>query len=88
MSQVDVVTQSNQEFIDDTNNFQVQELSNCRLLNITRDLQEAINNHLMHGDYECSDPERFVPDYVEEIVYEFDSFNNFEKRTQKFEKDL
>ena len=51
MSQVDVVTQSNQEFIDDTNNFQDQELSNCRLLNITRDLQEAINNRLMHCDY-------------------------------------
>ena len=47
MPQVDEVTQSDQEFIDDTNNFQDQEPSNYRLLNITRDLQEAINDHSM-----------------------------------------
>ena len=87
MLQVDEVTQSDQQFIDDTNNFQDQEPSNYRLLNVTRDLQEAINDHLMYGDNECSDPENFVPDCVEEIEYEFDNFNNFEKRIQIFEKD-
>ena len=77
MSHVDQVTQSDQEFIDDTSNLQNQEPSNYRLLNVTHDLHA-----------ECSDPENFVPDCVEEIEYEFDSFNNFEKGIQKFEQDL
>ena len=84
MPQVDEVTQSDQEFIDNTNNFQDQEPSNYRLLNVTRDLQEAINDHSMYVDDECSDPENFVPDCVEETEYEFDNFKNFEKRIQKF----
>ena len=29
-----------------------------------------------------------MPDCVEEIEYEFDNLNNFEKRIQKFEQDL
>ena len=45
MSHVDEVTQSDQEFIDDKSNFQNQEPSNYRLLNVTHDLQEAINDH-------------------------------------------
>ena len=45
MPHVDEVTQSDQEFIDDTSNFQNQEPSNYRLLNVTHDLQEAINDH-------------------------------------------
>ena len=45
MSHVDEVTQSDQEFIDGTSNFQNQEPSNYRLLNVTHDLQEAINDH-------------------------------------------
>ena len=45
MPHVDKVTQSDQEFIDDTSNFQNQEPSNYRLLNVTHDLQEAINDH-------------------------------------------
>ena len=47
MSHVDEVTQSDQEFIDDKSNFQNQEPSNYRLLNVTHDLQEAINDHSM-----------------------------------------
>ena len=47
MSQVNKITQSYQELIGDTNNFQDQESSNYRLLNITRHLQEAINHHSM-----------------------------------------
>ena len=88
MSHVDEVTQSDQEFIDDTSNFQNQEPSNYRLLNVTHDLQEAINDHSISGDAECSDAENFVPDCVEEIEYQFDNLNNFEKRIQKFEQDL
>ena len=42
----------------------------------------------MYVDDECSDPENFVPDCVEETEYEFDNFKNFEKRIQKFEQDL
>ena len=49
-SQVDEVTQSDQEFIDVTNNFQDQEPLNYKLLNVTRDLQEAINDHSIYGE--------------------------------------
>ena len=57
MAQVDEVTQSDQEFIDDTNNFQDQEPSNYRFLNVTRDLQETIHDHSPYGDDKCSHPE-------------------------------
>ena len=49
-SQVDEVTQSDQEFIDVTNNFQDQEPLNYKLLNVTRDLQEVINDYSIYGD--------------------------------------
>ena len=49
-SQVDEVTQSDQEFIDVTNNFQDQEPLNYKLLNVTRDLQEVISDHSIYGD--------------------------------------
>ena len=61
-SQLNEITQSDQEFIDDTNNFQEQEPSNYSLLNVTCDLQEAINDHSIYNDDECSDPENFLPD--------------------------
>ena len=57
MAQVDEVTQSDQEFIDDKNNFQDQEPSNYRLLNVTRDPQETIHDHSPYGDDKCSHPE-------------------------------
>ena len=82
------VTQSDQEFIDDTNNFQDQEPSNFGLLNVTRDLQEAINDHSIYSDNECSDPKNFVLDCVEEIEYDFDNFKSFQKKFEKFEQDL
>ena len=88
MSHVDEVMQPDKEIIDDTHNFQDQEPSNHRLLNVTRDLQEAINCHSIYGDDECSDPKNFVPDCIEEIEYEFDNFEFFEKRIEKFEQDL
>ena len=84
----DEVSQSDQEFIDDRNNFQDQEPSNYRLLNVTRDLQEAINDHSIYGDNECSDPENFVLDDVEEIEYDFDNFKSFQKKFEKSEQDL
>ena len=84
----DEVSQSDQEFIDDRNNFQDQEPSNYRLLNVTRDLQEAINDHSIYGDNECSDPENFVLDYVEEIEYDFDNFKSFQKKFEKSKQDL
>ena len=84
----DEVSQSDQEFIDDRNNFQDQEPSNYRLLNVTCDLQEAINDHSIYGDNECSDPENFVLDYVEEIEYDFDNFKSFQKKFEKSEQDL
>ena len=57
MAQVDEVTQSDQEFIDDTNNFQDQEPSSYRLLNVTCDPQETIHDHSPYGDDKCSHPE-------------------------------
>ena len=84
----DEVSQSDQEFIDDRNNFQDQEPSNYRLLNVTRDLQEAINDHSIYGDNECSDLENFVLDYIEEIEYDFDNFKSFQKKFEKSKQDL
>ena len=37
---------------------------------------------------ECSDPENFVSEHVEEIEYDFDTFDNFEKKIKKFEQQL
>ena len=35
---------------------------------------------------ECSNRENFVSDHVEEIEYDFDTFDNFEKMIKKFEQ--
>ena len=52
---ISTITQSDKEIIDDSQNFQDQEPSNYRLINVTRDLQEAINCHSIYGDDECSE---------------------------------
>ena len=51
-------------------------------------MQEAINDHSIYGDNECSDPENFVLDDVEEIEYDFDNFKSFQKKFEKSEQDL
>ena len=37
---------------------------------------------------ECSDPENIVSDHVEEIEYDFDTFDNFAKKIKKSEQEL
>ena len=36
---------------------------------------------------ECTDPENFVSDHIEEIQLEFDEFDGFKNRIKKFEHD-
>ena len=47
-------------------------------MNVTRDLQEILLDQSMSANLsECSDPQNFFSDHVEEIEYDFDTFNNF-----------
>lgn len=57
-------------------------------MNVTRDLQEAFLDEYMTTDLgECSYPENFVPDIMDEIEYEYDNLYNFQKHIEKFEND-
>ena len=64
----EVTTYPDKEFIDDRESVQDQDPSDYRLMNATRDLQDALVDHSMAEELElvCSDLENFVPDYVEE----------------------
>ena len=76
----DEVNYSDVEFIDDDEqNIQGQNLSDYRLMNVTKDLQEALHDHSMPAELgECSEPESFIPESVNEV--EYDDFNGFQKR--------
>ena len=80
--------QSDDEFIDDKTSFQDQNSSDDRLGNVTRDLQDALQDELMRKYYPCSDPENYVPPCIDEVDYDYDTFREFEKRTEKFKKGL
>ena len=85
----DEVNYSDVEFIDDETNVQDQGPSDFRLMNVTRDLQEGLQDQSMSADLgECSDPENFTSDHVEQIEYEIDEFDDFKNRIKKFEQDL
>ena len=72
----DEVNDSDVDFIDDT--VHDQDASNCRLMNVTKDLQKASLDQSMTTDLgEYSDPENFVPDLMEKIKYEYDKFDSF-----------
>ena len=48
-------------------------------MNVTKDLPEALHDHSMPAELgECSEPESFVPESVNEV--EYDDFNGFQKR--------
>ena len=83
----DEVTCSDQELIDDKTNIRDQDYF---LMNVTRDLQEAMQDGFMAEELELvsSDPENFFSNYVDEIEYQYDESSEFEKRIRKFEKDL
>ena len=86
----EVINYSDEEFIDDKESVQGQDPSDYRLMNVTRDLQDALGNHSMAEELDliCSDLENFgVPDCTEEIEREYDKFKNFQKIIKTF-KDL
>ena len=78
------------DFIDSETNFQDQDQpSNYRLMNVTRDQQEVEGDQSMtsyHGA--CSDPENYVPNCLDEIEYDYNRFDSFEKRIGKYISDL
>ena len=65
----EVITYSDEEFIDDRESVQAQDPSHYWLMNVTRDLQDTLADHSMAEELDLvySDPENFVPDCVEEI---------------------
>ena len=69
------------ELIHDETNVQNQNPSDYHLINVTRDLQEVLQDQSMSVNLGgCSDPENFVSDHVEEIGYEIDEFDSFKNR--------
>ena len=86
----DEVNDSDVSFIDDEANFQDQEPTNHRLINVTRELQEAINDDSMAQELDLTsdDPKNFVFNFVGEIEVEYDEFQGVEKRIQKFVQEL
>ena len=82
------VNDSNMEFIDDETNLQDQGSSDYRLINITRGLQETVQDQSIAQELDLGffDPEKFVSDYVDEIEHEFDELAGLEKRIQKFKQ--
>ena len=86
----DEVNYPDVEFIDDETNVQDHEPLDYCIMNITRDLQEAVREDSIAEELGlvCSDPENYVSDYVEEIEYKFDEFEGFKNRIKKFEQGL
>ena len=69
------------ELVHDETNVQNQNPSDYHLINVTRDLQEVLQDQSMSANLGgCSDPENFVSDHVEEIGYEIDEFDSFKNR--------
>ena len=86
----DEVNELDSEFIDDEKNFQDQGPTIYYLMNITRDLREAVTDQSMARELDLvlEDPENFVSDFVDEVNYEFYEFLGFEERIQKFNQEL
>ena len=65
----DQVTCSDEEFIDDETNVRDQAPSDYRVMNMKRDLQEAMQDRSMAPELNLvsSDLEKFVSDYIDEI---------------------
>ena len=70
----EVKTYSDEEFIDDREGVKDQDPSDYRLMNFTRDLQDALADHSMAEKLSLlrSDHENFVPDCAEEIECEYE----------------
>ena len=91
----DEVNQLDLDFIDGETNFQDEEPTNYRLMNVTRDLQDATANRSMAFDFDlvAVDPENFVLDFVVRSVMDLKNFlvlkNAFESlmRNSRFLKE-
>ena len=72
----DEVNKLDLEFIDDETNFQDQEPTNYRLINVTRDLREAVTDQSIAQELDLlsEHSQNFVSDFVDEVSYEFDEF--------------
>ena len=82
---------SDDNFIDDTETEarDQDDLTSYRLINVTRDLQEALRDYSMSKNLRvCSDPENFVSDQLDGIEYNFDKFKGFEKIIKNFTREL
>ena len=82
----EVRNESDVNFIDDAEEetgLQSQNLTAYVLANVTRDLQETLQDQSM-TEYlgECSTPKNVVPDCLDEMEYEYDNFDGFEKRIE------
>ena len=86
----DEVNQLDLDFTDGETNFQDEEPTNYRLMNVTRDLQDAIANRSMAFDFDlvAVDPENFVLDFVVRSVMDLKNFFGFEKCIRKFDEEL
>ena len=84
------VNDSNMEFTDDEANVQDQGPWDYYLMNVTRGLQEAVQDQSIAQELNLvsSDPENIVSDYVNEIEHESDELADLEKRIQKFKQYL
>ena len=86
----DEVNHLDLDFIDGETNFQDQEPTDYHLINVTRDLQDAIADKSMalNLDLVAINPENFVSGFVDEFSYEFDEVLAFEKQICKFDEKL
>ena len=83
-----VINFSDEGFINDQQSFWDQGLSNYRLMNVTRNIDEACADLNDWKEYECSDPENYVHDSCKDFVSEIHEFVEFEKRIEKFKESL
>ena len=90
LNQAGEVNDSDIDFLHDVANFQDQEPTKYRLMNITRELQEAINDDSMPQELDLTsdDPENFVLDIFDDVEVEHDKFHSVQKRIQKFVQEL
>ena len=68
--------------------FRIRTRSDYSHQNVARDLQDTIQEKSMWKEFQCSVPENFALDFFDGINYEYDTFGRFEKRIEKFKKDL
>ena len=73
---------SDLDFIDDETSFQDQEPSDYRLKNVTKSLQEALEDTSMKLYFACPYPENYVPYFADDIKYNYDDFRSLRKHLE------